>query len=145
RSARPRARPPLAPRGVALQDGAPRLPRRGRQGGAAARLAAPLLQRRGAHSDVRLVPRESRTLGRGRHDAPRAVEPARARGAEENQLMEREYWDELFAEMSLLPYAPLDRGGPQEEEALAAARLAGCAPGADVLDAPCGYGRHSIP
>jgi SAM-dependent methyltransferase len=59
--------------------------------------------------------------------------------------MERDYWDELFDEMYLLTYATLDRGGPQEEEALAAARLAGCAPGADVLDAPCGYGRHSIP
>jgi SAM-dependent methyltransferase len=59
--------------------------------------------------------------------------------------MERDYWDELFDEMYLLTYATLDRGGPQEEEALAAARLAGCEPGADVLDAPCGYGRHSTP
>jgi ubiquinone/menaquinone biosynthesis C-methylase UbiE len=59
--------------------------------------------------------------------------------------MERDYWDELFDEMYLLTYAALDRGGPQEEEALAAARLAGQEPGADVLDAPCGYGRHSIP
>jgi SAM-dependent methyltransferase len=59
--------------------------------------------------------------------------------------MERDYWDELFDEMYLLTYASLDRGGPQEEEALAAARLARCDPGADILDAPCGYGRHSIP
>jgi SAM-dependent methyltransferase len=59
--------------------------------------------------------------------------------------MERDYWDELFDELYLLTYAALDRGGPQEEEALAAARLAGQEPGADVLDAPCGYGRHSIP
>jgi SAM-dependent methyltransferase len=59
--------------------------------------------------------------------------------------MERDYWDELFDEMYLLTYAALDRGGPQEEEALAAVRLAGREPGADVLDAPCGYGRHSIP
>ncbi len=59
--------------------------------------------------------------------------------------MERDDWDELFDEMYLLTYAALDRGGPQEEEAVAAARLAGCEPGDDVLDAPCGYGRHSIP
>jgi SAM-dependent methyltransferase len=59
--------------------------------------------------------------------------------------MERDYWDELFDEMYLLTYAELDRGGPDEEQALAAARLAECEPGADVLDAPCGYGRHSIP
>jgi SAM-dependent methyltransferase len=59
--------------------------------------------------------------------------------------MERDYWDELFDEMYLLTYAALDRGGDQKEEALAAAQLAGCEPAGDVLDAPCGYGRHSIP
>jgi SAM-dependent methyltransferase len=59
--------------------------------------------------------------------------------------MERDSWDELFDEIYLKTYGVLDRGGPQEEEALAAARLAGCEPGADILDAPCGYGRHSIP
>jgi SAM-dependent methyltransferase len=59
--------------------------------------------------------------------------------------MERDSWDELFDEIYLKTYAVLDRGGPQEEEALAAANLAGCGPGTDILDAPCGYGRHSIP
>jgi ubiquinone/menaquinone biosynthesis C-methylase UbiE len=59
--------------------------------------------------------------------------------------MERDSWDELFDEIYLRTYAVLDRGGPQEEEARAAARLAGCEPGADILDAPCGYGRHTIP
>ncbi|HET7854960.1 MAG TPA: class I SAM-dependent methyltransferase [Gaiellaceae bacterium] len=59
--------------------------------------------------------------------------------------MEHDYWDELFDELYLKTYAALDRGGPQEEEALAAARLAGCEPSADILDAPCGYGRHTIP
>jgi ubiquinone/menaquinone biosynthesis C-methylase UbiE len=59
--------------------------------------------------------------------------------------MERDHWDELFDEIYLKTYALLDRGGSQEEEALAAARLAGCEPGDDILDAPCGYGRHSIP
>ena len=32
-----------------------------------------------------------------------------------------------------------------EAQALGAARLAECSPGADVVDVPCGYGRHSIP
>jgi SAM-dependent methyltransferase len=59
--------------------------------------------------------------------------------------MERDYWDELFDEIYLKTYARLDRGAAQDEEALAAARLAGCEPGAEILDAPCGYGRHSIP
>jgi SAM-dependent methyltransferase len=60
--------------------------------------------------------------------------------------MERDYWDELFDEIYLKTYARLDRsGGVQEEDALAAAQLAGCEPGAEILDAPCGYGRHSIP
>jgi SAM-dependent methyltransferase len=59
--------------------------------------------------------------------------------------MERDFWDELFDEIYLRTYAALDRGGQPKEEALAAARLAGCESGADILDAPCGYGRHSIP
>jgi SAM-dependent methyltransferase len=59
--------------------------------------------------------------------------------------MERDYWDELFDEMYLRTYAQGERWGPPEEQALGAARLVGLAPGDDVLDAPCGYGRHSIP
>jgi len=60
--------------------------------------------------------------------------------------MERDEWDELFDELYLRTYASAGRGGESpEEQALAAARLAGCEPGAGVLDAPCGYGRHSIP
>jgi SAM-dependent methyltransferase len=53
-------------------------------------------------------------------------------------------WDRLFGELYLRTYAALERGGDPEPEALAAARLAGIEPGADVLDCPCGYGRHSI-
>jgi ubiquinone/menaquinone biosynthesis C-methylase UbiE len=59
--------------------------------------------------------------------------------------MERDSWDELFDEIYLETYAPLERGGDAEEQALGAVRLAGVEPGADVLDAPCGYGRHSLP
>jgi SAM-dependent methyltransferase len=59
--------------------------------------------------------------------------------------MERDDWDPFFDEMYLRTYAALQRGGEAEEQALAAMRLAEFEPGADVLDAPCGYGRHSIP
>src|SRR5438105_9621240 len=54
-------------------------------------------------------------------------------------------WDRLFDELYLRTYAALERGGDPEAEALAAARLAEVEPGADLLDCPCGYGRHSIP
>jgi SAM-dependent methyltransferase len=54
-------------------------------------------------------------------------------------------WDRLFDELYLRAYATLERGGDPEAEALGFARLAGLEPGADVLDCPCGYGRHSIP
>jgi len=59
--------------------------------------------------------------------------------------MARDEWDELFDEIYLETYLPLERGGVAEEQALGAARLAGIEPGADILDAPCGYGRHSAP
>jgi SAM-dependent methyltransferase len=58
--------------------------------------------------------------------------------------MERDSWDMLFDDLYLRTYARLDRGVDDEQEALDAAALADVAPGADVLDAPCGYGRHSI-
>jgi SAM-dependent methyltransferase len=57
----------------------------------------------------------------------------------------RDDWDKLFDELYLRTYAQLDRGGDPEVEALGYARLAGLDPEADVLDCPCGYGRHSTP
>ena len=59
--------------------------------------------------------------------------------------MQHEHWDSFFDQLYLKTYAALQRGGEAEEQALAAIQLAACEPGADVLDAPCGYGRHSIP
>ena len=58
--------------------------------------------------------------------------------------MERDHWDTLFDELYLRTYARLDRGVNDEQEALGAIGLAGVETGGDVLDAPCGYGRHSI-
>jgi SAM-dependent methyltransferase len=51
-------------------------------------------------------------------------------------------WDELFDELYLKTYADREPGDPREE-ALGASNLAGVEPPAEVLDAPCGYGRHS--
>jgi ubiquinone/menaquinone biosynthesis C-methylase UbiE len=53
-------------------------------------------------------------------------------------------WDSFFAEWYLRTYAPREDPEATEEGALGAARAAGVETGARVLDAPCGYGRHSI-
>jgi ubiquinone/menaquinone biosynthesis C-methylase UbiE len=59
--------------------------------------------------------------------------------------MDRDHWDELFDEIYLESYSV--RLGERESaaEALAAVRLADVEPPAEVLDAPAGFGRHSIP
>jgi ubiquinone/menaquinone biosynthesis C-methylase UbiE len=56
-----------------------------------------------------------------------------------------ETWDALFSEFYLRAYASDERDAGAGEVALAAARLAGCPEGGDLLDVPCGFGRHSIP
>jgi ubiquinone/menaquinone biosynthesis C-methylase UbiE len=56
----------------------------------------------------------------------------------------QEQFDRLFDEAYLEVYGPRQEPEQAEEEALAAARLAGCEPGADILDCPCGYGRHAL-
>jgi len=57
----------------------------------------------------------------------------------------QEQFDRLFDEGYLDVYAPRQTPEEAEEEALAAARFAGCEPGAEILDVPCGYGRYTIP
>jgi ubiquinone/menaquinone biosynthesis C-methylase UbiE len=54
-------------------------------------------------------------------------------------------FDRVFDEAYLEVYAPRQDPEQAEQEALAAARFAGCEPGAEILDCPCGFGRHSIP
>jgi SAM-dependent methyltransferase len=52
-------------------------------------------------------------------------------------------WDRLFDELYLKTYAAVQRDEDAEPLGLGAMRLAGCEPPADILDAACGYGRHS--
>ena len=54
-------------------------------------------------------------------------------------------WDSVFDETYLRTYAPFVSEEQSREQALAAAALAGVEPGAEILDCPCGFGRHAIP
>jgi SAM-dependent methyltransferase len=56
-----------------------------------------------------------------------------------------DWWRGFFDRDYLIAYGSKFTDEASTEEALAAAALAGAAPGARVLDAPCGFGRHSIP
>jgi SAM-dependent methyltransferase len=56
-----------------------------------------------------------------------------------------EAWDAFFSDFYLRAYAGEEREAEAQQQALAAARLGGCPDGGDVLDVPCGFGRHSIP
>lgn len=53
-------------------------------------------------------------------------------------------WDELFDESYLATYVPFLDEERTRSEALGAVALAGLEPGAEVLDAPCGFGRHAL-
>jgi ubiquinone/menaquinone biosynthesis C-methylase UbiE len=54
-------------------------------------------------------------------------------------------WDSVFDETYLRTYLPMSSEEQSREQALAAAALAGVEAGAEVLDCPCGFGRHAIP
>lgn len=53
-------------------------------------------------------------------------------------------FDRLFDEAYLAVYEPLQDPELAKQEALGAARAAGCEPGGAILDCPCGFGRHSV-
>ncbi len=53
-------------------------------------------------------------------------------------------WDALFSDFYLRAYAADERDDAAEAQALGAARLAACPDGGDVVDVPCGFGRHSL-
>jgi ubiquinone/menaquinone biosynthesis C-methylase UbiE len=54
-------------------------------------------------------------------------------------------WDSVFDETYLRTYEHLMTEEQSREQALAAAVLAEVEPGAELLDCPCGFGRHAIP
>jgi len=53
-------------------------------------------------------------------------------------------WDRMFDELYLRTYAVLLDPAAAAGHAEQIARLVAFEPGADVLDCPCGYGRHSV-
>jgi ubiquinone/menaquinone biosynthesis C-methylase UbiE len=69
-----------------------------------------------------------------------AMEPSTSpRGDRLNAKNWDRFFDDFYPETAML--SQLD----SEAEARAAIKLAGCDPGANVLDCPCGQGRHAIP
>jgi len=56
-----------------------------------------------------------------------------------------ETWDAFFSDFYLRAFAAEEDSEKAASQALGAAKLAGVAPGAELIDVPCGYGRHSIP
>jgi ubiquinone/menaquinone biosynthesis C-methylase UbiE len=56
-----------------------------------------------------------------------------------------ETWDAFFSDFYLRAYAADEENDKGERQALGAAKLAAVEPDADLIDVPCGYGRHSIP
>jgi len=54
-------------------------------------------------------------------------------------------WDAFFSDFYLRAYASEERDAEAETQALAAARLSGCPEGGELLDVPCGFGRHALP
>jgi ubiquinone/menaquinone biosynthesis C-methylase UbiE len=62
-----------------------------------------------------------------------------------NSLPEMGGWDSVFDETYLQTYAPFTSEEQSREQALAAVALAEVEPGAEILDCPCGFGRHAVP
>ena len=56
-----------------------------------------------------------------------------------------ETWDALFSDFYLRAFVDPDADAQAGLHAESAARLSACPPGGDLLDVPCGYGRHAIP
>ncbi len=99
---------------------------------------------------------EEARLGCRRHRPERVVDQVR-RVLEDRELgavvgellhrlssMNEAEFDRLFDEAYLELYAPRHESEQTEAEALGAVRAAEVAPGAEVLDCPCGFGRHSL-
>jgi ubiquinone/menaquinone biosynthesis C-methylase UbiE len=74
----------------------------------------------------------------------KALEPARRLRAVKGPSS-AETWDAFFSDFYLRAYAADEESEKAGAQALGAAKLAGAEPGAELLDVPCGFGRHSIP
>jgi SAM-dependent methyltransferase len=59
-------------------------------------------------------------------------------------LSSTETWDAFFSDFYLRAFAAA-QDPEAEQQAVAAARLSGCPDGGDLLDVPCGFGRHCVP
>jgi ubiquinone/menaquinone biosynthesis C-methylase UbiE len=59
-------------------------------------------------------------------------------------LPEMGSWDAVFDETYLETYLPFQDEELTRTQALGAASLAGLEPGAEILDCPCGFARHSL-
>jgi SAM-dependent methyltransferase len=80
----------------------------------------------------------------------RTIEAAFGGGIDSGRVQGRapspaETWDAFFSDFYLRAYADDERQDAAQVQALAAARLADCPDGGDLLDVPCGFGRHSVP
>src|SRR3954447_6135584 len=53
-------------------------------------------------------------------------------------------WDDFFGDFYLRAYVEDEADAQAAEDGLAAARPAGAEAGAEVIDVPCGYGRHTL-
>ena len=62
----------------------------------------------------------------------------------EYSTVSEKQFDRIFDEAYLELYAPRHDPEQTEAEALGAARAAGAEPGAEILDCPCGFGRHAL-
>jgi ubiquinone/menaquinone biosynthesis C-methylase UbiE len=83
-----------------------------------------------------------RAIGPAARAAPRGLDST---SVEQGAPSPTETWDAFFSEFYLRAFVEAERNAEAEAQAHAAARLSGCPPGGDLLDAPCGFGRHSIP
>jgi ubiquinone/menaquinone biosynthesis C-methylase UbiE len=57
----------------------------------------------------------------------------------------QETWDAFFSDFYLRVHAGAEPKGEAAAQALAAAALSRCPAGGDLLDVPCGFGRHAVP
>src|SRR4051794_36481413 len=76
---------------------------------------------------------------------PWSTTPVRLPLVADRSTSSTDVWDAFFSDFYLRAYASEERDLEAETQALAAAKLTGCPEGGELLDAPCGFGRHSIP